>query len=92
MASTTGSNMVMGESNNSHNWYGLVSTYNNKFFNNKLSFTGGIDLRYYLGKHNNKITDLYNGEYYMDDSSRKNVKPENNYLAEDPNWKYENSA
>ncbi|MFG6385388.1 MAG: TonB-dependent receptor plug domain-containing protein [Muribaculaceae bacterium] len=89
MASTTGSNMVMGESNNSHNWYGLVSTYNNKFFNNKLSFTGGIDLRYYLGKHNNKITDLYNGEYYMDDSSRKNVKPENNYLAEDPNWKYE---
>ncbi len=25
----------------------------------------------------------------MDDSSRKNVKPENNYLAEDPNWKYE---
>lgn len=89
MASTTGSNMVMSESNNSHNWYGLVSTYTNKFFNNKLSFTGGIDLRYYIGKHNNKIVDLYDGEYFMDDSSRKNVKPENNALASDPNWKYE---
>ena len=88
-ASTTGSNMVMSELNNAHNWYGLVSTYNNKWLDNKLNFMAGIDLRYYLGKHNNKIIDLYNGEYFMDDSSRKNVKPENNYLAADPNWKYQ---
>ena len=88
-ASTTGSNMVMGTSNNSHNWYGLVSTYTNKFLDDKLAFTAGIDLRYYLGKHNNKIIDLYDGEYYMDDSSRKNVKVENNAAAADPNWKYE---
>lgn len=88
-ASTTGSNMVMSESNNSHNWYGLVSTYTNKFWDNKLSFLAGIDLRYYVGKHNNKIVDLYDGEYYMDDSSRKNVKAENNYLAADPNWRYQ---
>ena len=89
MASTTGSNMVMSQSNNSHEWYGLVSTYTNKFFDEKLAFTAGIDLRYYVGHHNNKIIDLYNGEYFMDDSSRKNVKVENNYLAADPNWKYE---
>lgn len=88
-ASTTGSNMIMSKSNNSHEWYGLVSTYNNKFFDNSLSFTGGIDLRYYIGHHNNKIVDLYNGEYFMDDSSRKNVKAENNALAADPNWRYE---
>lgn len=89
MASTTGSNMVMSQSNNSHEWYGLVSTYTNKFFDEKLAFTAGIDLRYYVGHHNNKIIDLYNGEYFMDDSSRKTVKAENNYLAADPNWKYE---
>lgn len=88
-ASTTGSNMVMSQSNNSHQWYGLVSTYNNRFLDNKLNFTAGIDLRYYLGKHNNKIIDLYDGEYYMDDADRKNVKPENNWRASDPNWKYE---
>ncbi len=89
MASTTGSNMVMSESNNSHNWYGLVSTYQNRFFDGKLNFLAGVDLRYYVGYHNNKIIDLYDGEYFMDDSSRKNVKPYNNAAAADPNWKYE---
>ena len=87
--STTGSNMVMSESNNSHNWYGLVSTYQNKFLDGALNFLAGIDLRYYVGYHNNKITDLYDGEYYMDDSSRGSVKPENNAAAADPNWKYQ---
>lgn len=88
-ASTTGSNMVMSASNNNHEWYGLVSTYKNEFVPNKLTFTGGIDLRYYIGHHNNKIVDLYDGAYYMDDSSRKSVKPENNAAALDPNWKFE---
>ncbi len=57
--SETGSNMVMASSNNSHEWYGLVSTYKNQFFNKKLTFTAGIDVRYYIGHHNNKIIDLY---------------------------------
>lgn len=88
-ASTTGSNMVMSESNNSHNWYGLVSTYQNSFFDKTLNILAGVDLRYYVGYHNNKIIDLYDGEYFMDDSSRKNVKPYNNAAAADPNWKYQ---
>lgn len=88
-ASTTGSNMVMSQSNNSHNWYGLVSTYNNRFWDGKLNFLAGLDMRYYVGYHDNTIIDLYDGEYYMDDSSRKNVKPANNAAAADPNWKYE---
>jgi len=86
--STTGSNMVMSMSNNSHNWFGLVSTYNNQI-NDRLKVTGGIDVRYYVGYHNNKIIDLYGGEYYMDDSTRKGITPENNAAAADPNWKYE---
>lgn len=88
-ASTTGSNMVMSDSNNSHEWYGLVSNYKNSIIPGKLNITAGIDLRYYVGHHNNKIVDLYDGAYYMDDSSRKNVKAENNAAAADPNWKYE---
>ena len=88
-ASTTGSNMVMSESNNSHNWYGLISTYQNSFFDKKLNILAGIDLRYYVGYHNNKIVDLYDGEYFMDDSSRRNVKVENNAAAADPMWKYQ---
>ena len=91
-ASTTGSNMVMSKSNNSHQWYGLVSNYK-KFWdlknNDRLAVTGGIDLRYYVGDHNNKITDLYSGAYFMDDADRKSVSPANNAAAADPNWKYE---
>lgn len=89
IASNTGSNMVMSQSNNSHNWYGLVSTYQNSFFDKKLNFLAGIDLRYYVGYHDNKIIDLYDGEYYIDDSSRKNVKVENNSAAANPGWVYE---
>ncbi|MDE7135026.1 MAG: TonB-dependent receptor, partial [Muribaculaceae bacterium] len=87
--STTGSNMVMSMSNNSHNWYGLVSTYKGDFLDDKLSITGGLDMRYYIGKHNNEIIDLYNGDYYIDDSTRKGVKPANNAAAADPNWVYQ---
>ena len=88
MASTTGSNMIMSKSVNSHNWFGLVSTYKNELLP-KLNLTAGIDLRYYVGYHKNEIVDLYDGEYFMDDSSRKGVKAANNAAAADPNWRYE---
>lgn len=87
--STTGSNMVMSMANNSHEWYGLISTYKNEVLPNKLTLIGGIDVRYYVGHHDNKIIDLYSGEYFMDDSSRKNVKVANNAAAADPNWRYQ---
>ena len=86
--STTGSNMVMAKSGNSHNWYGLVSTYKNELKKN-LNLTAGIDMRYYVGFHKNTIVDLYDGEYFMDDSSRKGVSAANNAAAADPNWKYQ---
>lgn len=88
-ASTTGSNMVMSSSNNNHEWYGLVSTYKNEIIPTKLTITGGIDFRYYVGHHNNKIIDLYSGEYYIDDGDREKVLAENNAAAADPNWKYQ---
>lgn len=89
MESETGSNMIMSKSINSHKWFGLVSTYKNELIEKKLNLTAGIDVRYYIGKHTNEITDLYNGEYFMDDSSRKGVNPANNAAAADPNWKYQ---
>ena len=88
-ASETGSNMVMSESNNSHNWYGLISTYQKSMWDGKFNLLAGIDLRYYVGYHNNKIIDLYDGEYFIDDSSRSRVRAYNNAAAADPNWAYE---
>lgn len=87
-ASTTGSNMVMARSVNNHTWVGLVSTYKNELIEN-LNLLVGLDVRYYVGLHQTKISDLFNGQYYLDDSSRNSVKAYNNAAAADPNWKYQ---
>jgi len=87
-ASPDGSRMVMSKSANNHMWYGLLSTYTNKI-SPSLELSAGVDVRYYIGEHYNEIIDLYDGKYYIDDDSRKNVRPANNAAAADPNWKYE---
>lgn len=92
IASDHGSELVMSRSINSHKWYGLVSSYKHDMFQNngnKLSITGGIDLRYYIGEHKNEISDLYSGEYFIDYSSRKNVKASLNSAAANPAWAYQ---
>ncbi|MBP3589641.1 MAG: carboxypeptidase-like regulatory domain-containing protein, partial [Muribaculaceae bacterium] len=90
-ASTTGSQMVMAMSNNSHEWYGLVSTYKNEFIPKTLTFTGGIDFRYYVGHHNTKIIDLYSGQYYIDPArtGMTAAAMAQNSKASDPAWVYE---
>ena len=82
--STTGSKMIMAKSMNNHMWYGLLSTYTTQF-GEYFDFYGGIDLRYYKGLHQNIITDLYNGAYFVD-PNRSDIKADNNPLANDPNY------
>ncbi|MDR3297218.1 MAG: TonB-dependent receptor [Prevotellaceae bacterium] len=82
--SLNGSQMVMSTSINNHKWYGLLSTYTHELSNN-LNFYVGIDGRYYVATHTNEITDLYNGDYYVD-RYRANVSAANNAAAADPNW------
>ena len=84
--STTGSKMVMSKMMNNHMWYGLLSTYTTKFGEN-FDFYGGIDLRYYKGLHQDILTDLFGGKYFVDSYNRKNVSAENNPIAADPNFK-----
>ncbi|MEG0700158.1 MAG: TonB-dependent receptor plug domain-containing protein [Muribaculaceae bacterium] len=63
--SATGSSAVFTMGTNSHNWYGLLSTYV-KDLNNGLSVTAGVDGRYYVGYHYDEISDLLGGKYYID--------------------------
>ena len=56
-------------------------------FGENFDFYGGIDLRYYKGLHQNVITDLFGGSYFVDIDNRKNVRVENNAAAADPNFK-----
>jgi len=67
-ASNTGAPVVLSNAVNSHDWYGLLSTYNGKMGN--LTITAGIDARYYKGYHYKEIYDLLSGRYYLDASNK----------------------
>ena len=82
-----GSQLVICENRNDHNWYGLTSTYTNKFAD-VIDFYAGIDVRYYQGKHNATVSDLLGGEYFID-ATRAKVKGINNAAALNPMWQYE---
>ena len=87
-ASEYGSELVLCENRNYHNWVGLVSTYDKKWVNG-LELTAGIDLRYYQGIHTAVISDLMGGEYFIDATRLNSVKEENNYHRGDDAWVYE---
>lgn len=86
-ASEHGSMLVMSQSKNYHNWYGLLSTYTTKF-GEYIDFYGGVDFRYYKGTHTNEISDLFGGSYFID-STRGDVYSENNINASNPSWRYQ---
>ncbi|MBE0650867.1 MAG: TonB-dependent receptor [Bacteroidales bacterium] len=64
MASLNGSQAIIGESINSHQWYGVLSTLNTKA--GYMNYTLGLDARYYIGEHAKQIEDLLGGTYYLD--------------------------
>jgi len=68
----TGSRVIIANSNNSHNWVGALSTLKADF--NNMTYTGGVDARYYKGFHYYTIDDLLGGSYYLD-SRNKNADP-----------------
>ena len=82
-----GSELVMTDSRNYHNWVGLVSTYSNRFID-AIDFYAGVDLRYFKGQHTNVISDLMGGKYYID-PVRVNMNTTNNSNALDDNWRYQ---
>lgn len=73
IANATGSKGILRASRNDHNWYGLVSTLKYTLDDN-ITLSGGIDGRYYVGKHFREITNLIGGKYYLD-ASNKNQDP-----------------
>jgi len=68
-SNVNGSQYVMSKSVNAHKWFGLLSTYT-KQVDKSLELSGGVDLRYYKGTHTNVITDLYGGNFFIDNTPR----------------------
>ena len=73
--SLNGSELVIANGINQHDWYGVVSTLNTELFGVEL--TGGIDGRWYRGYHAYQIDDLLGGEYFLED---KNLNRDPNEL------------
>jgi iron complex outermembrane receptor protein len=61
-----GSEVVIANAVNSHDWYGVLSTFNTDI--SAFKITGGVDLRYYRGYHMYKIDDLLGGEYFLNNN------------------------
>ena len=61
---SNGSDVIIGNAMNEHDWYGLLSTAQHEVEN--LRFTGGLDLRYYRGYHYQMVTNLLGGTHYQD--------------------------
>jgi outer membrane cobalamin receptor len=71
-AALNGSEVVIANGINEHDWYGILSTLNTELFG--VEITGGLDGRWYRGYHAYEIDDLLGGAYYLN-SSDKNRDP-----------------
>lgn len=63
-----GSEAYLRASRNDHSWFGVLSTYDLELNNDAFTFTGGIDLRTYTGRHFREVTDLLGGSYALENS------------------------
>ena len=63
-----GSSDIISSSRNSHQWYGVLSTYKNRI-NDKLTISGGFDGRYYVGSHWYQVDDLLGGQFFLDNET-----------------------
>ncbi len=87
-ASLNGSEVIIGNSINSHQWYGILSTLNTKVGN--INYTFGLDGRYYIGNHAMQVADLLGGTYFLDN---KNInRPDNTPLHTGDYYSYHNDG
>ncbi len=73
----TGSEAILGENKNEHEWYGILSTFKTELVEN-LDFVGGVDVRYYKGLHYRELRDLLGGSHYNDVGSTGTPSDVNN--------------
>lgn len=78
--------LIRNASINSHNWYGIISSFNHKITDH-LNFSVGVDTRYYYGYHYQVASDLLGGSAYRD-STNKNLYIRNNNNVFLPGYNY----
>ncbi|WP_090080603.1 TonB-dependent receptor [Halpernia frigidisoli] len=82
--------LIRNASVNSHNWFGLISTFNHKI-NDNINFSVGFDGRYYYGFHYQVVSDLLGASAYRDGGgvgSNKNLYVPNAQNVFVPGYNY----
>jgi hypothetical protein len=59
---------------NNHFWAGYLGQFNYEL-SKKIEVSGGIDLRYYEGRHYQVVSDLLGGDYYVDNADKNAASP-----------------
>lgn len=65
--SASGSKAVFTMGTNSHNWYGLISNFQQPL-GQRFTLSAGIDFRYYKGFHFDEIDNLLGGSHFIDNT------------------------
>lgn len=68
------SSQIILASINNHFWAGYLGQFNYEV-SKKMEVSGGIDLRYYEGRHYQIVQDLLGGDYYLDNSNKNALSP-----------------
>lgn len=68
------SSQILLASINNHFWAGYLGQFNYEV-SKKMEVSGGIDLRYYEGRHYQIVKDLLGGDYYLDNSNKNALTP-----------------
>jgi hypothetical protein len=68
------SSQVLLSSINNHFWVGYLGQFNYNISKN-FEVSGGIDVRYYEGRHYQRIEDLLGGDYFINDADKNAASP-----------------
>ena len=68
--------LVRRASINSHNWFGIISSFNQKI-NDNLKLTAGIDGRYYYGYHYQVVSDFLGATGFRDTTNKNAISTSN---------------
>ncbi|MDX1683802.1 MAG: TonB-dependent receptor [Saprospiraceae bacterium] len=79
IASNENGGTIKRASMNEHEWYGFLSNVRHEI-NPNLTFSGGIDLRWYHGSHYRKAIDLLGAEYWFDDDNINEMDDQITYI------------
>lgn len=76
-ASTPTAGVLVRRANiNSHNWFGIISSFNQKI-NDNLKLTAGIDGRYYYGYHYQVVSDFLGATGFRDTTNKNAISTSN---------------